>query len=123
MEPDEAFAWQWLLRNAPPGSWNSREGRVWREEAEQRFARLGEERSVKRIDEWFRFDEGGAVRLSKAGGHMLSVRVLYCGLSKSGQGRPALARLGAAQWAKRGRMNGVADGVERLLGARAEDQD
>jgi hypothetical protein len=89
MDKDEAFAWQWLLRNA-------RRGKTWSEEARSRLEILGAGRFLDRLDTWFRFPPGARIRLSFAGTHYLQLLALYCGLTDRARASPILGRLASA---------------------------
>jgi hypothetical protein len=113
MSADEAFAWQWLLRNTSRGLWNS-VGKTWSEEAKRRFAELGEERFLRGIGEWLVFTGGERLRLSKPGSHMLCLLVLYAGLADSVRTLPILTGLAAVHWSQRERMQRVVEALLRM---------
>lgn len=94
MNPDEAFAWQWLLRN-------SHTGKAWADEGRKRLAALGETRFLDRVDAWFHFADQERIRMSAAGGHYLRLLVLYCGLADRMRALPIVRRLTAASWSQR----------------------
>ena len=118
MKPEEAFAWQWILRNPSAGMWKSGMGQAWSIEGKLRLAALGENRFVDRLDEWFSFAGEERVRVSAAGSHILRLLVLYSGLANTMRTLPILARLSAVRWSQRGRMQKVIDGLTRMIQTR-----
>jgi hypothetical protein len=118
MKAEEAFAWQWLLRNSSAGMWNSGAGKAWQEEGKLRLATLGEDRFLERIDRWFLFSGEERVRLSTAGSYFLRLLILYGGLANPARALPILARLSAVHWSQREPMKKVMDGLARMMQAR-----
>ena len=113
MKPEEAFQWQWILRNFSRGLWNSG-GRQWAEEGRRRLAELGEDRFLERLDEWFVFAPGERLRLSKPGSQMLCLLVLYAGLTGASRSLPILRRLASVAWSQRERMQRVVEALARI---------
>jgi hypothetical protein len=113
MDESEAFLWQWLLRNVSRGLWKSA-GKTWREEAQRRFVELGEDRFLRRLDEWFDFPPGERLRLSRPGSQMLCLLVLYAGLANTTRSLPILQRLAEVRWSQRERMQLLVEALGRL---------
>jgi hypothetical protein len=114
MTDREALAWQWLLRHTVPGSRSSLQAQQWSEEARSRLDRLGEDRFLARLDEWFVFSDEERVRLSTAGSHMLRQLVLYSAVMERRRSSPIVARLANVRWSKEDWMTKTADALARV---------
>jgi len=114
MDAEEAFAWQWLLRNTARGLRNAGRGKTWSDEAKRRLAELGQERFLRRLDEWLVFSDEERLQLGKPGSQMLCLLVLYAGLAGGTKSLPILARLSGVKWSQRERMQRVVEGLERI---------
>ena len=79
MDSENAFHWQWLLRNTAAGL-NSEPGKNWRTEGAKRLAKIGEEQFHSAIDSWFTFPQGD-INLSAAGSAILRLLVWYGSLA------------------------------------------
>jgi hypothetical protein len=97
MDPNEAFAWQWLLRNTAAGS-NAAPGKAWVQEACRRLDQLGEPAFITRTNQWLRFPNP-PVRLSPAGAGMLRLIVWYGWLVDRDPIVEILGRLARVRWA------------------------
>jgi hypothetical protein len=115
MSAKDAFAWQWLLRNAPAANPYSPAGRKWIVEGRRRLAELAEEQFVACLDEWLCFDDGAKIRLSEAGNYYLRLLVLYCGLATQSRTLPILQRVSSVTWPRRGKMTRMVEGLGVVL--------
>jgi hypothetical protein len=119
INPEEAFAWQWMLRHTA-GGLNAAPGKSWLKEAEKRFKKLGESAFLPRLAAWFDFPENEPVRLTPVGSSMLRVLVWYAGFVDSTRTLPILVRVAGVQWAKRDPAQKVVNAVAWLLETRGD---
>jgi hypothetical protein len=116
MDPQIAFAWQWLLRNTAAGL-NSAPGKAWVKEGKKRLSQIGEEEFLRRLDEWFKFHEEEPA-LSPAGSAILRLLVWYGSLIDVDRSHPLLVRIVHVHWAKPGPALKVISALAWLLRSR-----
>jgi hypothetical protein len=98
MEPQRAFAWQWLFRNIAPGL-NSTPGKAWLKEGRKRLSPIGDEEFLRRLDQWFTFPDKHTI-LSPAGSAMLRLLIWYGSLVDVERSLPILVRIVHVHWQK-----------------------
>jgi hypothetical protein len=113
MDPPDAFAWQWLLRNAAAGL-NCSPGKAWLKEGQKRLSQIGHEDFLRRIDDWFTFGQG-ETSLTPAGSAMMRLLVWYGGLLDLDRSLPILVRLAHVSWTKREPAQKVMSALAWLL--------
>jgi hypothetical protein len=100
MEPQTAFAWQWLLRNTAAGL-NSTPGKAWLKEGKKRLSQIGEEEFLRRVADWFTFPTG-RTSLSPSGSAIFRLLVWYGSLVDVDRSLPLFVRITNVSWVQRG---------------------
>jgi len=113
LEPKEAFAWQWLLRNTSAAMTGSA-GKAWMKEGTKRLAGVGADRFLTRLDEWFVFPASPS-KMTPAGSNMLRLLVWYAQLADAERSLPILMRIARADWADKGPIGKVMNALAWIL--------
>jgi len=121
MAHKEAFHWQWLLRNTA-GGLNAGPGKAWLKEAKKRLTPIGEEDFLQKLDAWFAFPPGQAVRLSPAGSCALRLLVWYGSMVDAERSLPVLVRIAHAEWQKREPAQKIVSALAWLLRTRGDQR-